>query len=226
MRNGPHRNAAGGGQNCNGLHGKATKMSPTTKPPTALAADRDREFISDLQWWALSSAIVGDHIQVRGPRHAVSGFLWSSPRLMPGRDAVILEADIATSPDSPPVRVEIPADEVERYVVSRREPSGWVPVEERVAAGPGPLVERLARRVRAWRLLTTVRRGDVLSMVMEDRAVTGTIDCEPILSVDDGMASVLIPMRTHTGHPDVVEVPVTRADRVLPVVATESWRQR
>ena len=201
-------------------------MHPSLKPPAALAVDRNVDLLDDLHWWALSSAIVGDHIQVRGPRRATSGILWSSPRLVPGRDWMILQADIMTAPGTAPVRVEVPADEVDRHHVARREPSGWMSVEERVAATPGPLVERLARRVRAWRILTSARRGDVLSMVTEDQAVTGKVDSTPILSVDDGLTSVLIPMRTHTGRLDVVGVPVTHAERVLATVATDTWTER
>ncbi|WP_154671910.1 hypothetical protein [Actinomyces provencensis] len=150
---------------------------------------------------------------------------------------MILRADIMTAPGTAPVRVEVPADEVGRYHVARREPSGWVSVEERVAATPGPLVERvaatpgplverLARRVRAWRILTSVRSGAVLSMVTEDQAVTGKVDSAPILSVDDGLTSVLITLRLHTGRLDVVGVPVTHAERVLATVATDTWTER
>lgn len=201
-------------------------MHPSLKPPAALAVDRNVDLLDDLHWWALSSAIVGGHIQVRGPRRATSGILWSSPRLVPGRDTVLLQADIMTDPGTSLVRVEVPADEAGRYHVARREPAEWVSVEDRVAATPGPLVERLSRRVRAWRVLTSVRRGDVLSMVTEDQAVTGRVDETPLLSVDDGLTSVLIPMRMHTGRLDVVGVPVTHAERVLATVATGTWTER
>lgn len=170
-----------------------------------------------VSWWAASTLLVGERARVVGPVSAVEGVVCAAPVLRPGRVGSLLVVKV--QPEGPARGVGVvsmPAGRAAGFDVATQTGRGLVSARERLSAMPGPLAERLARRMRAWAVVTRVRPGDVVSWTTEAGQVVGVVAEVPVLSERGGVPAVhvaLMPDRKR--DPRVLSVVAMEADRVL-----------
>lgn len=169
-----------------------------------------------VSWWAASTLLVGERARVVGPVSAVEGVVCAPPVLYPGRAGSLVVVKV----QPPGLRgvgvVSMPAGRAAGFDVGTPAGGGLASAWERLSGMPGPLADRLVRRMRAWAVVTRLRPGEVVSWTTEAGQVVGVVAEVPVLSQRGGVPAVHVAvMPDRKRDPKVLSVVAMEADRVL-----------